>query len=115
MHAAREKSRSTSARHIVWIGIGVIALYWILESAVDVVIFQRGNLVGQLFAPGAHELWQRLLVACVISAFSIYAYFSTAARKRMEQAQEEKQETTQKYLDMAGVMLLCNGRKRHSG
>ncbi|MBN1977903.1 MAG: GAF domain-containing protein [Anaerolineae bacterium] len=107
MHAAKDKPRPASTRRILWIGAGVVALYWVLESTVDAVIFQRGDLVGQLFAPGAHELWHRSLVACVISAFSIYAYLAAAARKRIEHAQEEKQETTQKYLDMAGVMLLA--------
>ena len=107
MHTAKDKSTSVSTRRLLWIGVGVIALYWILESAVTVVIFQRGDLIGQLFTPDTHELWQRSLVVCIISAVSIYVYFTAVTRKRIEQAQEENQETTQKYLDMAGVMLLA--------
>jgi PAS domain S-box-containing protein len=107
MQADKDKPKPTDIRRAVWIGVGLIALYWILESAVDAIIFRRGDLVGQLFTPDAHEIWQRSLVACVIGAFSAYAYFTAAARKRIERDREEKQETTQKYLDTAGVILLA--------
>ncbi len=70
---------------VIWIGIGVAALLWILESLIHVVMFQEGDFVQQLFSPDPHELWMRLLTLVLILIFSIYAQNIINRRRRAEQ------------------------------
>ncbi|MFL7790843.1 MAG: ATP-binding protein [Anaerolineae bacterium] len=107
MHEDKDKPKSPSAQRFIWIGVGLTVLYWLLESTIGATAFDKGTLTEQLFTPDTHEIWQRSLVVCIIIAFSAYAYFAAAARKRIERDQKEKRETTQKYLDTAGVILLA--------
>jgi len=67
------------------IGIGLGVLFWILESATDVLIFHKGNLAERILTPEMHEIWIRSLVASVLILLSVYAQFITTKRKRAEE------------------------------
>jgi PAS domain S-box-containing protein len=69
---------------LTWVGIGFGAMFWVVESAVHVFIFHEGNLVQQMFSPAAHEIWMRLIVIAVVTAFAAYAQFSINQRRRSE-------------------------------
>ncbi|NVL91218.1 MAG: PAS domain S-box protein [Desulfobacterales bacterium] len=71
---------------LIWIGIGLAVLFWILESAVHVFIFHEGNLAQQIFSPHSHEIWMRLIVVAAFIAFAIYAQFIINQRRRAEEA-----------------------------
>jgi len=85
------KPRHVRMGKIIWIGIGLGALYWILESAIRVVVFHEGDFVGQILTPGAHEVWMRLLAVCILIVFGAYVQFAIAGRKRAEEGLRESE------------------------
>ncbi len=84
------KDKSTNptsiADNLLWIGIGLAAVFWIAESAIHVFIFHEGELIQQIFNLQPHETWMRLIVVAMFIAFAIYAQFIITRRKRAEQA-----------------------------
>jgi two-component system sensor histidine kinase/response regulator len=70
---------------LVLIGIGFAALFWILEAALHVFLFQEGTLVNQILFPYRQEIWMRLLVACLLILFGAYAQVIITERKRAEE------------------------------
>ena len=71
---------------LVWIAIGLAALFWILESAVHVFVFHEGRLVQQIMTPQSYEIWMRLIVMVIFIAFAMYAQFIIVQRRRAEEA-----------------------------
>ena len=72
---------------LTWVGIGVAAFYWVVESLIHHVFsFDGGSFIEALGAPGSHELWMRLVVVSMFIAFGIYAQFMVTKRRRAEDA-----------------------------
>ncbi|HDH98192.1 MAG TPA: PAS domain-containing hybrid sensor histidine kinase/response regulator [Deltaproteobacteria bacterium] len=69
-----------------WIGIGLAAVFWVLESTIHVYIFHDGEFLQQLINPAPHEIWMRLAVISMFIAFSIYAQFIVNKRQQAEEA-----------------------------
>lgn len=82
----RRKLTTDGIGKIIWIAIGCASLFWVLESAVHTFVFHNGTFIMQIFTLNPHEIWMRLLVACIIIMFGIYAQFILTKRK---QANEE--------------------------
>ncbi len=49
-----------------FIGIALVAFYWIFESSIDVLIFSEGDFVERLFYPGARAVLTRVFVIVII-------------------------------------------------
>ncbi|MBN1178134.1 MAG: GAF domain-containing protein [Anaerolineae bacterium] len=84
----------------LWIGFALGAVYWLLESVVDVVFFDRGTFLQAVFSQDLHEIWMRSLVWVVLIAFGIYAQAVIDERKAFERKQQRveddyRQRTTQ--------------------
>jgi len=58
---------------VIWIGIGLTGLWWILESLIHVVIFHESTFIRQLVNLNPHEFWMRTLTGALIIIFTIYA------------------------------------------
>ncbi|MDO9035380.1 MAG: histidine kinase dimerization/phosphoacceptor domain -containing protein [Methanoregula sp.] len=71
---------------IVLMGLGIALAWWILESAIHVVVFGDSTFIQQMFSPGTHELWMRTLTFAIIITFSISAQILFNGQKH---AQEE--------------------------
>lgn len=69
---------------LLWIGLLLVVLSWVLESAIHVVVFKEGAFVRQLLTLDPHELWKRLVVASLLVAFSLFAQRGMDHRKRIE-------------------------------
>ncbi len=67
------KKAGGNDRKWYYIGIGLAALFWILDSLVDYYIFHEGTFSQQLFAPKPYEIWIRVIVAAILLSFGIYA------------------------------------------
>ena len=76
---------------MVLIGTGLGALFWILESVIDVYVFRRGTFLSELFFPDPNELWMRFLVVSILITFGIYAQVLIRQRERAERAMEESE------------------------
>ncbi|MBW2109687.1 MAG: PAS domain-containing protein, partial [Deltaproteobacteria bacterium] len=69
---------------LIYIGMGLGALFWVLESSVHVYVFDDGTLVGQIFFPAAHEAWMRAFVVGLLFIFGAYAQRIMKQRKQVE-------------------------------
>ena len=83
MKSKRENPIRTTEK-LIWIGIGLATLFWILESAIHVFVFHEGGLVQQIMTPHSHEIWMRLIVIVILIAFAAYAQFIIVQRRQAE-------------------------------
>lgn len=85
----KSTNQPSIAARLILVAIGLGALYWILESVIDVLIFHEGNLVERLLTPDPNEIWMRSLVACILTIFSMYAQVIITERKRAQEGQRK--------------------------
>jgi len=76
---------------MIFIGTGLGALFWILESVIDVHVFRRGSFLSELFPADPNELWMRFLVVSILIAFAIYAQVLMRQRERAVRASGESE------------------------
>lgn len=84
------KSKSTNPTRttykLVWLGIGLGALSWIIEAYIHVLVSPQENFVEQLLTPPLHDVCLRSVIAGLLILFSVYAQFIINQRKRAEEA-----------------------------
>ncbi|MBN2102986.1 hypothetical protein JW835_02995 [bacterium] len=83
--------KSKHVVNFIWIGLFFSGVYWVLESVRDVIAFEKGSLVQRIFAPESMSLWMRIMVICIIMAFSAII-----------QSMRQKAEAKDKDLDFLG-------------
>ena len=71
---------------LVWIGIVFGLIFWILESALHVLVFEQTDFMQQLYSPEPHELWMRLTIVGMFIAFGIYGQRIINSRWKAEKA-----------------------------
>jgi len=59
----KSTNHTSIAARLILVAIGLGALYWILESVIDVLIFHEGNLVERLLTPDPSETSARQSLA----------------------------------------------------
>jgi len=68
----------------IFIGIGLAAVFWMLESAVHVLVFHDVSFIEQVFSPEPHEIWMRLMIVGMFVGFGVYSQWIIIARWRAE-------------------------------
>ncbi|HLL39033.1 MAG TPA: hypothetical protein VK357_05120, partial [Rubrobacteraceae bacterium] len=71
-------------RRLLPVGIGLAALGWVAQSALQAYVFEDGGLFEQLFPSRAEELVSRGLVAAAPIAFLAYVQFVVNRRRQEE-------------------------------
>ncbi len=71
-------------KSFILLGMGLGAIFWILESALHAFIFHEGNLINQIVPSNPHELWMRLVITSLFIMFGLYAQYIINKRKRAE-------------------------------
>lgn len=79
----KSTNHTSIADHLILVAIALGALYWILESVMDVLIFHEGNFVKRFLTPDPNKIWMRSLVACILIMFSIHAQVIITRRLRL--------------------------------
>ena len=74
------------SERLIWLGVGLAVLWWVLEACIHVFVFHDSTLVGQLLRPDQHEWWMRSFVAGLLLVFSVYAQFIVNSRRRAQEA-----------------------------
>ncbi len=74
--------------NMIALAIELGVFFWILESAIDVLVFHEGSFVRQILSPDTNELWMRLVVVCILIGFGVYAQFMITKRRRAEERVE---------------------------
>lgn len=84
------KNKSTKhisiSEHLIWLGIGLAILYWILESAMDAFVFHEGTLTERMLGASPNESWMRAVIMSIIIIFAVYAQIGITRRKKVEEA-----------------------------
>ncbi|HXK58757.1 MAG TPA: PAS domain-containing protein [Acidobacteriota bacterium] len=91
-HCDPQSSDDNGRFRVVFSGLFLAIVYWCLEAARDVFIFNKGTLVAQLFYPEAADLSVRLLAVSVLVLFSIYVQNLINERRASEALMRQRQE-----------------------
>ncbi|HBU05054.1 MAG TPA: hypothetical protein DEA95_00195, partial [Nitrospiraceae bacterium] len=66
------------------IGIGCIALYFIIETSIDTLIFKENNFINRILHPDLKELWLHLSTILII-IFAVFAVYAAARKKESKE------------------------------
>ncbi len=105
--------RKIADNKLMFIGIVVGILFWILEAAIHAVIFNHGRLIDEILAPNPHETWMRSLIVFLFIAFGIYAQFIVNTRKRAEERLQDSEARLRLILETvpSGFFMVDSDRK----
>ncbi|HYS42670.1 MAG TPA: PAS domain-containing protein, partial [Geobacteraceae bacterium] len=73
-------------RHVAILGLGLVALFWVIDAAMDSFGFKEGTFTKELLAPTFHNLWERLLFICFLMLFISYVNIVIRSRDRLMEA-----------------------------
>ncbi|MCH7990615.1 MAG: PAS domain S-box protein, partial [Planctomycetes bacterium] len=97
-----------SENRIILIGLIFSAIFWVVDSVVDAVIFQEGSVLEQLFSPSGVEIWIRLFVSFLLIAFSFYAKTVLADRDRTQEKLRQSEERFRCAIDEAPFPVMIH-------
>jgi PAS domain S-box-containing protein len=80
---SRYRKLGGKPRHVILLGVGLAALFWSVDAAMDSFGFKDGNFVAELFSPSFHNLWERLLFVLVLIIFVGYVTIVIRSRDRL--------------------------------
>ena len=94
---------------LVLIGIVLGTIFWVIESALHVLVFQQVDFMRQLYAPEPHELWMRLTIVGMFIAFGIYSQRIVNSRRQAEETSKlANLELTQIFETSADAMRVVD-------
>ncbi|MDM8516450.1 ATP-binding protein [Desulfobacterales bacterium HSG16] len=77
--------------HMVLIGVGIAAFYWITEWIINFVFSYRTGIIEGLFGNSIEDIWTRVVVLCLFIIFGSHAQFTLDNRKKAEKALRESE------------------------
>lgn len=103
-----KRNDGTVTRSIILYGVAFGALYWILESVRDTVVFGRGSLVERIFMPDSMSSWMRLLAVFVIVLLSLYVQNLTSEQNRIDKLLKEARDRLESAVERSMVDISKN-------
>jgi len=82
-----EESRSRKTINLIWASVGFGALYWVIESLRDVIVFEKGTITERIFTPDPITFWMRILVVFIVILFGVY---TETLKERMKTQKNRK-------------------------
>ncbi|HYQ71735.1 MAG TPA: PAS domain-containing protein, partial [Gammaproteobacteria bacterium] len=79
---------------LLWLGILLCVLFYLVDVLLDVYVFRQGELLDQLLRPSGHELWMRLAIVGLCMSFALYSY----CHLRREIKSAERALTAERFL-----------------
>ena len=80
------KTRVSVADSMVLIGIMLAAVYWAIESVLNLFTTHKVDIFYQLFPTQVDEIWPRVVVLCLFAIFGSHVRFTINERKKAEEA-----------------------------
>lgn len=106
----------------LWLGVGLGLLFWVLEPALHVAVFDRPGFPRELFRPDSHEAWMRLAVAALCATLGAWAQHAAGMRESFRQRERDvsaqlDREVAARTAEMkaAGECLRAEVRERELG
>ena len=82
---------------MVLIGIGLAAVYWILDTLLSIFMSVDLNVSARLFGTGAAEIWPRVIVICLFVIFGSHSQFTINERKKAEEKSKQETATRERF------------------
>ncbi len=82
---------------MILIGLGLAAIYWLLEILMDVFLRTDVSLFQRLIGPDMSLLWRRLLALCVFVVFGSHAQYTINERRKAEEKRREEAATRERF------------------
>ena len=80
--------------HMVLLGFGLAAIYWVLDSVLFIFLNYDVNIFYRFFGINLSEVWTRLIVTCLFIIFGSHAQYTINKRRLVE---SELQKSEEKY------------------
>jgi C4-dicarboxylate-specific signal transduction histidine kinase len=96
---------------LVWIGIGLGVLSWIVEASIHVLVSPQDKFAEQLLTPPLHDICLRSVIAGLLIIFSVYAQFIINKRKRAEEALQEAHDELEQRVEERTAELARTGEQ----
>jgi len=84
---------------MVFIGFGLAAIYWILESFLYIFSPSQVGFFEWLFGGNVGGIWTRLIVLCLFVFFGSHAQYTLDRRKRAEEALQKSEEKYRRIIE----------------
>ena len=88
--------RENLADRMVLMGIGLGAVYWIIETFLYVISSYEMFFSERFFGPDLHGLYTRIIVLCLFLIFGSHAQFTINKQREVEAELAELKETHEK-------------------
>lgn len=96
-------------KEVVKIGVFMLLILWLLESAVHAFIFKEGSFINNLFSLDLHEIWMRALILIIFTIFICYTGKIISNLKKAESISKESQsELSQIFNSAADAMRVID-------
>ncbi|MEJ2727560.1 MAG: HD domain-containing phosphohydrolase [Deltaproteobacteria bacterium] len=92
-------NRVDMADYMVLTGIFLGALYWALESLLNVFSPEEISFYQEIFGPNINVVWPRLIVFCLFLMFGSHVQFTINERKKALEALKESEEKYRTILE----------------
>jgi hypothetical protein len=93
------RNRVDMADYMVLTGIFLGALYWALESLLNVFSPEEISFYQEIFGPNISVVWPRLIVFCLFLMFGSHVQFTINERKKASEALKESEEKYRTILE----------------
>lgn len=90
----KSKKRTPAKNSMLFIGVGLALLYWVLESIINIFSATEINFL-DLFSADINEIWTRLIVLCLFVIFGSHAQFNM----KLEEAQRKTEERYRTFVE----------------
>ena len=73
MGETKDPSSQQGGRGLVILAVLAALLFWPVEAAIHVALFDTGSFIEQLFFPDVNEFWMRIIIGALVIVFGSYA------------------------------------------
>jgi hypothetical protein len=107
-----DTSKGTFIRnHILMVAVGLMALYWFLEAATHVLVFNEASLTKAFFPTDLNELWMRGLIC---GLFLVFAFYIKSILRTLKRTQEFLAESDSKCRQLTEELRRAQEKLRHN-
>jgi len=93
------KTRVSVADSMVLIGIMLAAVYWAIESVLNLFTTHKVDIFYQLFPTQIDEIWSRIVVLCLFTIFASHVRLTINERKKAKEALMVSEKKYRKILE----------------
>ena len=95
---SEKRKRVLLTDRLVLIGVGLGALYWLIDAVLNIFLAQSGlNAFQLLITPPPNPSWTRLIVLCLFIMFGAHAQFVENERKGETERREEESALRERF------------------